>query len=92
MLINDDEWQCLRGRLHYTNCPWFNADIIYVLDTKGNLSISEQAVQQKIYQMYKNTLNNPPESCGCGTAAEIAYMGHNTGCIEFLHIHERRIL
>ena len=39
--------------------------------------------------MYQNTLNNPPESCGCGTPAEIAYMGHNTGCIEFLHIHER---
>ena len=39
--------------------------------------------------MYQNTLNNSPESCGCGTAAEIAYMGHNTGSIKFLHLHER---
>ena len=39
--------------------------------------------------MYQNTSNNPPENCGCGTAAAIAYMGHNTGCLEFKHIHER---
>ena len=32
---------------------------------------------------------NPPEYCGSGTAAEIAYMGHNTGCDEFQYIHER---
>ena len=29
------------------------------------------------------------EYCGCGTAAEIAYMGHHTGCNEFQYIHER---
>ena len=38
--------------------------------------------------MYQNTTNNPPENCDCGTAAEIASMGHNTGCMGFLHIHE----
>ena len=94
MLQNDEkgdpiECLCPRGKVHFTTCPWYNPDIIYILDTKGDLSTSEQAAQQKIYQMYQNTLNNPPESCGCGTAAEIAYMGHNTGCIEFLHLHER---
>ena len=75
--------------MHHSNCPWYNPDIIYILDTKGDLSTSEQAAQQKIYNMFQNTSNNPPENCGCGTAAEIAYMGHNTGCVEFLHIHER---
>ena len=94
MLQNDEkgdpiECLCPRGKVHFTTCPWYNPDIIYILDTKGDLSTSEQAAQQKIYQMYHKTLNNPPESCGCGTAAERAYMGHNTGCIEFLHLHER---
>ena len=28
-------------------------------------------------------------SCGCGTPASIAYMGHSTGCVEFMHLHER---
>ena len=40
--------------------------------------------------MYQSTLNNSPESCVCRPAAAIAYMGHNTGCIEFLHIYERQ--
>ena len=39
--------------------------------------------------MYQNTTNNAPENCGCGTAAAIAYMGHNTGCLEFKQINER---
>ena len=89
MLMSDEECQCPRGRLHDSKCPWYNPDVIYILDKKDDLSISEQAAQQKIYQMYQNTLNNPPESCGCGTAAAIAYMGHNTGCIKFLHMYER---
>ena len=33
--------------------------------------------------------NNLPDECGCGTPASISYMGHSTGCNEFLHIHER---
>ena len=44
---------------------------------------------RKIYHQYLETLNNQPEQCGCGTAAEIAYMGHHTECIEFQYIHER---
>ena len=78
-----------RGKIHDSNCSWYHPDIIYILDTKGDISTSEQAAQQKMYQMYQNTLNNPPENCAYGTAAEIAYMGHNTGGIEFLHLHER---
>ena len=80
---------CPRGKIHHFKCPWYNPDILYIIDTKGDLSTSEQAAQQKIYNMYQNTTNNPPENCGCGTAAAVAYMGHNTGCVEFQHIHER---
>ena len=29
------------------------------------------------------------ESCECGTAAEIAYMGHKSTCVEFQWIYER---
>ena len=39
--------------------------------------------------MYQNTTNNPPENCDCGTTAAVACMGHNTGCVEFLHTYER---
>ena len=68
MLMNDYECQCPRGKLQDTNYPWYNPDIIYMLDTKGDLLISEQAAQQKIYRMYQNNRNNLPESCCCGTA------------------------
>ena len=94
MLQNDEKGEtieclCSRGKMHFSKCPWYNPDIIYIPDNDNDLSVSEQAAQQKIYKMYQNTLNNPPESCGCGTAAEISYMGHNTGFVEFLHMHER---
>ena len=40
--------------------------------------------------MYLNTINNIPESCGCGTPASIAYMGHSIGYVESMHLHERK--
>ena len=50
----------------------------------------EQAAQGKIYDMYhQNSQNMQQESCGCGTAAEIAYMGHKSTCVEFQRIYER---
>ena len=94
MLHNDEKGEpieclCPKGEIHLSKCPWYNPDIIYVLDNDHDLSISEQAAQQKIYNMYQNTTNNSPEICGCGTAAAIAYMGHNTGFVEFQHLYER---
>ena len=83
------ECKCPRGRLHNHQCPWYNPDVIYIPDKRNDLSASEQAAQAKIYNIYQNTKNNPPEICGCGTAAEIAYMGHKTTCEEFQWIHER---
>ena len=38
--------------------------------------------------MYQNTQNGQ-ESCGCGTAAETAYLGHKSTSEEFQWIHER---
>ena len=83
------ECKCPRGRLHSQQCPWYHPDVINVPDIRNNLSKSEQAVQGKIYDMYQNTQNDQQELCGCGTAAEIAYLGHKSTCEEFQWIHER---
>ena len=46
--------------------------------------------REKIYGMYhQNTQSGQQELCGCGRAAEIAYLGHKTTCEEFQWIHER---
>ena len=64
MLKMDHECQCPRGKTHETNCSWYDPDIIHILEIKTDLSTSEKAAQQKIYQMHQNTLNIPPEHCG----------------------------
>ena len=83
------ECKCPRGRLHSQQCPWYHPDVINVPDMGNNLSTSEQAAQGKIYDMYQNTQSGQQELCGCGTAAEIAYLGHKSNCEEFQWIHER---
>ena len=94
MLLNDDygeptKCDCPEGKIHYVQCPWYHPDVIYIIDFQKDLSSIELSAQQKIYNIYQNTIHNPPEHCGCGTAAEIAYMGHTTGCFKFKYIHER---
>ena len=81
--------KCPRGRLHNQQCPWYHSEVINVPDIENTLSTSEQAVQGKIYDMYYQNTQNGQESCGCGTAAEIAYMGHKSTCVEFQWINER---
>ena len=78
---------CPRGRLHNEQCPWYHPEVINVPDIENTLSTSEQAAQGKIYDMYHQNVQQ--ESCGCGTAAEIAYMGHKSTCVEFQWIYER---
>ena len=81
---------CPRGRLHNEQCPWYHPEVINVPDIENTLSTSEQAAQGKIYDMYhQNSQHVQQESCGCGTAAEIAYMGHKSTCVEFQWIYER---
>ena len=94
MLLNDDcgepiKCHCAEGKIHHVQCPWYHPDVIYIIDFQEDLSSIELSAQQKIYNIYQNTIHNPPEHCGCGTAAEIAYMGHTTGCLKFKYIHER---
>ena len=94
LLTNDSgesiECTCPRARIHDKKCVWYNPNYINIPDTRNDLSISEQAAQGKIYDMYhKNSQNVQQESCGCGTAAEMAYMGHKSTCEEFQWIHER---
>ena len=84
------ECKCPRGRLHSQQCPLYHPDVINVPDIENTLSTSEQAAQGKIYDMYyQNTQNGQQEPCGHGTAAEIAYLGHRSPCVEFQWIHER---
>ena len=81
---------CPRGRLHNQQCSWYHPEVINVPDIENTLSSSEQAAQGKIYDMYhQNTQNGQKESCGHGTATEIAYMGHKSTCVEFQWIYER---
>ena len=81
---------CPRGRLHNEKCPWYHPEVINVPDIENTLSTSEQAAQGKIYDLYhQNSQTMKQESCGCGTAAEIAYMGHRSICEEFQWMHER---
>ena len=81
---------CPRRRLHNEKCPWYHPEVINVPDIENTLSTSEQAAQGKIYDMYhQNSQNMQQESCGCGTVAEIAYMGHKSTCEEFQWIYER---
>ena len=93
LLTNDNgepiECTCPRATIHEKKCVWYNPNYINIPDTRNDLSISEQAAQGKIYDMYQNTQNGQQELCGCGTAAEIAYLGHRSTCEEFQWIHER---
>ena len=78
----EEDCQCPQTEPHSTKCEWYDPNIIYILETQGDLSASEEAAQVKIYDLYMSSLNSTHKSieyCGCGTAAEIAYMGHHTG-------------
>ena len=88
----EEHCQCPQTEPHDTKCEWYNPNIIYILEAPDDISASEEAAQQKIYDLYMSSMNSShphTEHCGCGTAAEIAYMGHHTGCNEFQYIHER---
>ena len=88
----EEDCKCPETEPHNTNCEWYDQDIIFILDVMNDISASEEATQQKIYDLYMSSQNSShplKEECGCGTAAEIAYMGHHTGCSEFQYIHER---
>ena len=88
----EEDCSCPETEPHNTNCEWYDPDTIFILYAMNDISASEEAAQQKIYNLYLSSLNSShplKEDCGCGTAAEIAYMGNHTGCDDFQYIHER---
>ena len=88
----EEDCTCSETEPHNTNCEWYDPDTIFILDAINDISASEEAALQQIYDLYMASLNSShpqKEKCGCGTAAEIAYMGHLTSCEEFQYIHER---
>ena len=88
----EEDCTCSETEPHNTNCEWYDPDTIFILDAINDISASEEAALQQIYDLYMASLNSShphKEECGCGTAAEIAYMGHLTSCDEFQYIHER---
>ena len=88
----EEDCQCPHSEPHDTGCEWYDPNIIYILEAPDDISASEEAAQQKIYDLHMKSMNSShheTEYCGCGSAAEIAYMGHHTGCSEFQYVHER---
>ena len=67
LLTNDNgkpiKCTCPRARIHDKKCVWYNPNYINIPDTRNDLSISEQAAQGKIYDMYQNTQNGQQELC-----------------------------
>ena len=68
LLLTDDngesiECTCPKARIHDKKCAWYNPNYINIPDTRNDLSISEQAAQGKIYDMYQNTQNGQQEPC-----------------------------
>ena len=61
MLLNDQKGepikcQCPKGKkrqMHHVQCPWYNPNLIYIIDLPEDLSPSELAAQQKIYSIYQ---------------------------------------
>ena len=88
----EEDCQCPHSESHDTGCEWYDPNIIYILEAPDDISAIEEAAQQKIYDLYMKSMNSShhqTEYCACGSAAEIAYMGHHTGCSEFQYVHER---
>ena len=88
----EEECTCPETEPHNTNCEWYDPDTIFILDVMNDVSASEESALEQIYDLYMGSLNSShpiKEKCGCGTAAEIAYMGHLTSCEDFQYIHER---
>ena len=54
----EEDCQCPKTEPHSTKCEWYDPNIIYILETQGDISASEEAAQQKIYDLYLNSLNS----------------------------------
>ena len=89
LLLTDDSGEsigctCPKARIRDKKCVCITPTTSISQILEMILSQSEKAAQGKIYDMYHhNFQNEQQEPCGCGTAAEIAYMGHKSTCEQF---------
>ena len=48
----EEDCQCPHPEPHDTGCEWYDPNIIYILEAPDDISASEEAAQQKIYDLY----------------------------------------
>ena len=64
----EEDCQCPQTEPHDTKCEWYDPNIIYILEAPDDISASEEAAQQKIYDLYMSSMNSShqqTEYCGC---------------------------
>ena len=65
----EEDCHCEPSEPHDTKCEWYDPNIIYILEAPDDISASEEAAQQKIYDLYMKSLNSAHpqrEYYGCG--------------------------
>ena len=58
----EEDCQCPHSEPHDTGYEWYDPNIIYILESPDDISASEEAAQQKIYDLYmkSNEFFTPP--------------------------------
>ena len=54
----EEDCQCPQTEPHDTKCEWYDPNIIYILEAPDDISASEEAAQQKIYDLYMSSMNS----------------------------------
>ena len=54
----EEDCQCSQTEPHDTKCEWYDPNIIYILEAPDDISTSEEAAQQKIYDLYMSSMNS----------------------------------
>ena len=54
----EEDCKCPETEPHDTKCEWYDPDTIYILDVVNDISASEEAAQQQIYDLYMNSMNS----------------------------------
>ena len=51
----EEDCQCPQTEPHDNKCEWYDPNIIYILEAQDDISASEEATQQKIYDLYMSS-------------------------------------
>ena len=54
----EEDCTCSETEPHNTNCEWYDPDTIFILDAMNDISASEEAALQQIYDLYMSSLNS----------------------------------